>query len=198
MMTILNLRSIPGDENANNPFLHSLDKLSEKDIQSNNNPEDGKPKKNKKGNFVRNIVLIISIAVFVVCGIYLVINLMEKKQGEDLYSDLANKYFNGISFGDSEPENDSESGEVTRLAKAKSAQKVLCLSDRIMLGANYHPGGNDEKLEQMRASITALTEQNRDTYGWISVPGTQINYPISSPPITTGILTMIIQVGILL
>ena len=72
----------PGDENASDPFLNSLDKLSEKDIDDSGAPP--KAKKQKKGSLVTNIILIISCAVFVGCGIYLAINLMDKSKNTEM------------------------------------------------------------------------------------------------------------------
>lgn len=172
----------PGDEHSSDPFLHSLDKLSEKDIPASDAPEM-KNKKKKKSSPVTTAVLILSCAVFVVCAVYLVFNLIDKKQGSDMYNDLASNYFGGISFeGDasaSKEEEEPDLGAVSRLSRISSASKVLCLSDRIALGANVVTENYDEQLQQMRASLTALSEQNPDTYGWIYVPGTRINHPIT-------------------
>ena len=124
---------------------------------------------------MRTVTLVISLAVFVTCAVYLVFNLIQKKQGQEFYDNLAKEYFGGISFSGGEQKDD---GAVKRLVKISSASKVLCLSDRLALGANVVSGDYDEKLAEMRASLTALSEQNPDTYGWITVPGTNINYPI--------------------
>ena len=35
-----------------------------------------------------------------------------------------------------------------------------------------------EQLQKIRAQLQTLAVQNSDTYGWISVEGTNINYPI--------------------
>lgn len=169
----------PGDENASDPFLNSLDKLSEKDIPTDSKP---KAKKKKKASLLTSVILGISCAVFVGCAVYLVFDQINKKVGGDMYDEMADKYFDGISFveeGEIEEEEEKDTGAVRRLSKASSASKVLCLSDRIALGANVVTGNYDEQLQQMRASLTALSEQNPDTYGWIQVPGTRINYPIT-------------------
>lgn len=169
----------PGDENASDPFLNSLDKLSEKDVSSGAKP---KTKKKKKASLLTNIVLGISCAVFVGCAVYLVFDQINKKVGGDMYEGIANEYFDGISFeeeGGTEVEEEEDTGAVHRLSKIASASRVLCLSDRIALGANVVNGNFDEQLQQMRASLTALSEQNPETYGWIYVPGTRINHPIT-------------------
>ena len=119
------------------------------------------------------------LAVFVTCAVYLVFNLIQKKQGQEFYDNLAKEYFGGISFSGGEQKDD---GAVKRLVKISSASKVLCLSDRLALGANVVSGDYDEKLAEMRASLTALSEQNPDTYGWITVPGTGIDLPVRQAP----------------
>ncbi len=170
--TELEFTENPGGNHEDDPFLDSLDKLREKDISGAKSPKNGKKKKISP---VRTVTLVISLAVFVTCAVYLVFNLIQKKQGQEFYDNLAKEYFGGISFSGGEQKDD---GAVKRLVKISSASKVLCLSDRLALGANVVSGDYDEKLAEMRASLTALSEQNPDTYGWITVPGTNINYPI--------------------
>lgn len=104
----------PGDEHSSDPFLHSLDKLSEKDIPASDAPEM-KNKKKKKSSPVTTAVLILSCAVFVVCAVYLVFNLIDKKQGSDMYNDLASNYFGGISFeGDASASKEEEEPDLRR------------------------------------------------------------------------------------
>ena len=169
----------PGDENADDVFMHSLDKLGEKDIGKSGDGQVA-AKKKKKSSPVTVVVFVISVAVFIGCAIYLVNNFIEKKEGSDLYDGLAEKYFTDIDFGEGSAveEDVKDDGAVSRLSRAKSAQRVLCLADRILQGNTPVTGNYDQQLEQLRASITALSAQNSDTYGWIRVPGTSINYPV--------------------
>ena len=169
----------PKDKNAADPFMNSLDRLGEKDVAKNSKKKSEKSDRKKKTSPIAAVIFTVSVLVFIGCAIYLVNNLYEKKQGSDLYGDLAQEYFGEIDFnGEAGEIVEDDDSAVSRLPKARSAQKVLCLADRLAKGSGASSGNYDQQLEQVRASITALTEQNTDTYGWIRVPGTAINYPI--------------------
>lgn len=159
----------PKSKKREDVFLDSLDNLNERDIEGT---ESVKNKKRKSP--ILTVMLFVSLAVFITCAVYLSINLIQKKQGSDEYSNLAEQYFSGIS----DSSNTKDDSAVSRLQKSSSSSKVLCLTDRLALGTGTISDDDNKKLSEMKASITALTEKNTDTYGWITVPGTNINYPI--------------------
>ena len=165
----------PGDRNADDPLLHSLDKMTEKDV-SGEKKSHSKPK--KKANVVRNVILIISIAVFVGCAIWLVDNLIQKKKAADETEELR-KAFSGALFAESGEieEYDPGDGAIVRLHKARSAANVLCLSDRIAQNNNPISGANKD-FESMRAALAGLSAQYPDLYGWITVQDTHIDHPV--------------------
>ena len=167
----------PGDENADDPLLNSLDRMSEKDVSAKPRSHD-KPK-NKKGNVVRNVILVISIIVFVGCAIWLVDNLIQKKKAAEETDELR-KSFSGTSFAENGEveEYDPGDGAIVRLHKAASATRVLCLSDRIAQNNNPVSGVSSKDLESMRAGISGLSAQYPDLYGWITVPETHIDHPV--------------------
>ena len=84
--TELEFTENPGGNHEDDPFLDSLDKLREKDISGAKSPKNGKKKKISP---VRTVTLVISLAVFVTCAVYLVFNLIQKKQGQEFYDNLA-------------------------------------------------------------------------------------------------------------
>lgn len=167
----------PGDRNAGDPLLHSLDRMSERDVSGNSKSHE-KPKK-KKGGVVRNVILIISIAVFVGCAIWLVDNLIQKRKAAEETDDLR-RSFSGTSFAENGEieEYDPGDGAIVRLHKAASAAKVLCLSDRIAQNNNPVSGVSSKDLESMKAGISGLSAQYPDLYGWITVPDTHIDHPV--------------------
>ena len=162
----------PGDENADDVLLHSLDNMSEKDVS----PDARK----KSGGVIRNIILIVSIAVFVACAVWLVDNLIQKKKGADETDSLRREFFSGTSFAENGrmDEYDPGTGAICRLHAAVSADRVLCLSDRIAQNANPSSGDHNKDLDQIRAGITGLASKNPDTFGWITIPDSHIDHPI--------------------
>lgn len=168
----------PADRNAGDALLHSLDRMTEKDV-TRKGAAHQKGAEKKKSNKIRNIILAVSIAVFVICAVWLVNNLIQKKQASDETSMLREKYFSGIDFINSDGEEfDPGDGAISRLPSAMSAKQVLCLSDRIALKNSISPGNGNKDLDSMRAGITGLTAQNPDTFGWIAVPDTRIDHPV--------------------
>jgi sortase B len=167
----------PGDRNASDPLLHSLDRMTEKDIAPSSHSRQ-KPQK-RKGGVVRNVILVISLIVFVGCAIWLVDNLIQKKKAVDETNELRTS-FSGNSFAqDGEVEEyDPGNGAIVRLHKAASAQRVLCLTDRIALNNNPVSGVSDKDVASMLAAISGLGAQYPDLYGWITVPNTHIDHPV--------------------
>ena len=170
----------PGDENADDALLESLDNMSEKDVSPRNHDKKKGAVKKKKGGVVRNVILVISILVFVGCGIWLVDNYIQKKKAVDETDTIRREIFSGVSFAENGTmsEYDPGSGAICRLHSAVSADRVLCLSDRIEQNANVSSGNYNKDLESIRAGITGLTSKNPDTYGWITIPDTHIDHPI--------------------
>lgn len=167
----------PADKNAGDALLHSLDRMSEKDVVSKGGSHS-KPAAKKKSNLVRNIILTVSIAVFVVCAVWLVDNLIQKKQASEEDDDIRN-IFSGADFlQDDDGTFDPGDGVLARLPSATSAKRVLCLSDRIAQKNGLVSGNANKDLESVRSGITGLTAVNPDTFGWITVPGTHIDYPV--------------------
>lgn len=166
----------PGDRNADDPLLHSLDRMTEKDVSGSHSHEK---QKKKKSNVVRNVILTISILVFVGCAIWLVDNLIQKKKGAEETDELRES-FSGANFAENGEvaEYNPGNGATVRLHKAVSAAHVLCLADRIAQNNNPISGVSDKDMTSMRAAISGLSAQYPDLYGWVTVPGTHIDHPV--------------------
>ncbi len=167
----------PADKNAGNALLHSLDRMTEKDIKAKGHTHS-KDEKKKKGNLVRNIILAVSITVFVACAVWLVDNLLQKKAASEENDDIREIFSGASLLQNGDGEFDPGDGVISRLSPAASAKRVLCLSDRIAQknGLSFDNGNKD--LDSVRSGITGLTALNPDTFGWITVPDTHIDYPI--------------------
>ena len=161
-------------------FLNSLEQLTEDDV-----PLSGTAAKRPKtfADLLRTFVFYLSAAAFVVSCVMLVQNLAARQKGEEIYDQLANEFLvSGIDFsspfGDAEGENgkllqdrevSSLSSMTDTLARLEAGEPAIIIEDKSEFS---------EKLQKIRAQLQSLAVKNEDTYGWISVDGTRINYPI--------------------
>ena len=158
-----------GDTATEDVFTASLHNLLPEDIDLKKKAS-AKKKKNG-GAVVRRLLLVMCCGVFIVCAVYLAWNLMDKKRGADFYNSVADKW--GTIFNE---EGDGD-GVVAR-SSLKGASAILCLKDRLNAGSNSGSVTYDVSLNEMRAKLTSLGENFPDLYGWISISGTTINYPL--------------------
>ena len=163
------------EDGAEDTFTESLHNLLPEDIELKKTP---KSKKKKSGGAVaRRFVLIICIIIFVACAVYLVWNLTDKARGKAMYDEVADQ------FGDIFTEDAEDNGAVSRLQSLKASQRILCLKDRLDAADNPEAGyDSDSRIDEMRAKLTSLAEGFPDLYGWISIGGTAINYPVVQGP----------------
>ena len=153
-------------------FTASLHNLSPEDIELSK-ASHSKKKKKSGGALARRIILIICTIVFIGCAVYLAWNFIDKARGKQLYDDVAEQ------FGDIFTEEE-DNGAVSRLSGLKPSQRILCLKDRLAAGDSFGDTVYDENsnIDEMRAKLTSLAESFPDLYGWISIGGTAINYPL--------------------
>ena len=163
---------LDADAVAEDPLTASLQNFSAEDIELSTKAHS-KKKKKSGGAIARRAVLIFCIAVFVGCAVYLVWNLSDKARGKLLYEDVQAQF--GDIFAD-----EVDDGAVSRLNGLAPSQKILCLKDRLEAGDSSLDSGydTDSKIDEMRAKLTSLAESFPDLYGWISIGGTAINYPL--------------------
>ena len=163
---------LDADAVAEDPLTASLHNFSSEDITLSTKAHS-KKKKKSGGAVARRIVLIFCIIVFVGCAVYLVWNLSDKARGKLLYEDVQQQF--GDIF-----EGETDDGAVSRLNGLEPARKILCLKDRLEAGDSSLDSGydSDSKIDEMRAKLTSLAESFPDLYGWISIGGTAINYPL--------------------
>ncbi|MBE6597910.1 MAG: class B sortase [Ruminococcaceae bacterium] len=161
----------------NGRFLNSVDQLSEEDIEL---PPNMAPKK-KNGDLPRRILLGVFSLTFAVSCLLLVKDALSKQKAAEIYGKLEEEFFSaGFDFNISDG-NEADNGAVKRLL-ADSENNALPTWSESMDREN---SANDEsrkeyneELEKMRAGLASLARINPDIYGWITVEGTQINYPL--------------------
>lgn len=162
----------PEENGTDDVLTASLHNLLPEDIDLKKAPKN--KKKKSGGAVIRRILLVICATVFIACAAYLVWNLTDKARGNAMYADVADQ------MGDIFAEDEGDGGAVARLSSLRAAQSVLCLKDRLNAGDNYANAvyDSDSRIDEMRAKLTSLAEEFPDLYGWISIGGTAINYPV--------------------
>lgn len=166
----------------NGEFLNSLEQLTEDDIEMNEAAI--KAGKLSPADIVRKIMLWFFLVMFIVSCVMLVDNMIDKQKSKEIYDQLQTEFFSsGFTF-DASAAFQPEEGEVKYLSADSSISTMPNMTEIINSqdsedSANFvvHKEYNEE-LAKMRAGLASLANINPDLYGWISVDGTAINYPI--------------------
>lgn len=172
------------DSLRNGIFLNSLDDLTEADIPLNETAE--RAAKLPLSEIFRRIVYFGCLAVFIVSCILLVQNLIAKQRGVEIYDRLEQEFFSsGFSLDLSDAFQPDEGAVKYLSAGTESPTLNDMTSIRAGMAAQNAEEPTvlpektyNEELEKMRAGLKALEQINPDIYGWISVEGTNINYPL--------------------
>ena len=126
-------------------------------------------RRRSRGGIVSLIAFILCIAVSAYAMFLLARNLYAKYKGQQIYDEIAGAFDDGM--------NGNGSGPV----KARTSPSTMTLSDIIKSnseGGTGLEGEHSEELSRLRATLTSLKKGNPDTYGWIKVEGTNIDYPV--------------------
>ena len=115
----------------------------------------------KRGGVFSLILYFAFIAVFVVSAFLLAKNIYAKYRGGQIYGEIADMF---------------EGGGEERTAY-RIPGTTLTLGELIEKGGSQSVAGGEE-LARIRASLASLSQTNPDTYGWITIPGTVVNYPV--------------------
>jgi len=164
----------------NGRFLNSVEQLTEEDIDTAK--ESARHEKLPFGEIVRKLLLLAFSAVFLVsCGL-LIKNIMSKYKAIEIYNQLEEEFFGaGFNFDITNVEL-VDDGAVSRLSTAKTMTTLRPWTVLMSNSGDQPEGGEkkeyNEELEKMRAGLASLARINSDIYGWITVEGTQINYPL--------------------
>ncbi len=155
------------------------------------------PKKEKKRSTFADVfqICLLSIfgSVFIGCIIYLGISYYGKIQGGEVYGNIANE------FAVFDPESNTQ--KLYLPADLSSSDAPMQTLDRRISSGNTdsNEGTTDDtdRLAQIKSSISSLKAMNPDTYGWIFVNNTDINYPIAQGTDNEYYLSHSIQKGYL-
>ena len=160
-------------------FLNSLEQLTEADVPLS---AAAVKKPTTLADILRTIVFYGSAVAFVVSCIMLIQNLTARQKGEEIYDQLASEFLiDSMDFTMS----DTAEGEASRLSQDREIGSMTNMTDtlaRIEAGEPVivveEKSESAEELQKVRAQLQALAVKNEDTYGWIMVEDTNINYPI--------------------
>ena len=148
------------DENQNDILEPEAQPVPQQETPEAETPDAAPPKKRKVGRIIKRIIyillLVIFITVFVCCAIYIAKYMLDSHQATGAYGDLSNLHnqYQGVE----DPEHTLPEGMVPTL-----------------------PGG-DKDPQYILPELQELYAQNQDLIGWISIPGTNIDYPVVQTP----------------
>ena len=158
----------PAEKNQTVSLREDLRTLTTEDFSPSEKKE--KKKRSRLSNLLTVLILCLCAAVFLYSVVEIAINLISQKRAQVLYANMAVDFFEG------EEENEKSAGILLR--EDFTGQPTPDISVRRKSSRNQPGKTVNRELERFRAKLTALAGDNPDTYGWITVEGTNINYPI--------------------
>lgn len=172
----------PEHDSESDPFLYSLETLTPDQIAA---PEIKKPKSVYDIVFstARTALLIICMGVFAYSMYSIVRQLVEYRTAEDLYSSIDSDFmaddftfdYDSASGGFPISPTSLKSSVTPAFTNEATSNASSQLNEAI---SGVEVSTYNTALEKMKSKLNALTIQNPDTYGWITVDGTQISYPV--------------------
>ena len=158
------------EDKEENIFFDSLNDMTPKDIVLN---EVAKNVKKPSVDFVRYFALLLSLAIFVFAG-YNIVNMLYSYVAAAKHHDELRELFYATV------DEDSEDAIFLRQARANIPIKDI-LSLQKQTGARFIESDTSDKVNdavQHQYSMKKLTDLNPDTYCWIKVSFTTIDYPV--------------------
>ena len=154
--------------NVNMNFIRSVESFSSKDIVKTG----AKTAINRRigfSLFARAFAFFLCISVFAYSVYSIVVTEAEKQRAADNYSNLQNLFGTGIK---------SEVLKPSAIYNSIPSVDLLTVLGSGSAGIQYNPPVLNEELSALASKLEMLKNQNSDTYGWIRIDGTAINYPI--------------------
>lgn len=160
----------------NNDFIESLDSLTVDDVV----PPHRKKAINSNPSFYKIsklLVVFLCIAIFIYCISELTGIVSDYQRSDDLYTDIGLGYLTSL--------NGSTDGNVSQIVLSVADVPMANYDYTKLNGVTVYPpvssGINkvtNAKFQKLLAEIEGLRDRNSDTYGFISIPNTKINYPL--------------------
>ena len=150
------------------PLVTSLDALTEKDFS-----KKSKCKKTSRSFTVGQwVILGLCAAVFIFSGFKFAGNLFEYAEAKKQYDELKEIFYSAMTSGDylAEPLPAVSTPDLLSSMQTSAADK----EQNATLGAM----GDEDNFQLILARLTKLKSLNSDTYGWLRVSGTDVDYPV--------------------
>lgn len=154
-----------------NAFLHSLDVLEPDSIAPPMPPK----KLTASAVIKRSIyyaVMTVCIAIFIIVPLYIGKTLYDYKRADDIYSGLEDQFSDILNdksiLSHMTPVDEDKTTPNYATALTMTEEDIEKLSSK----------NNGTSFAQVKSKLNALMQQNQELYGWITIEGTRINYPI--------------------
>lgn len=161
-------------------FINSVEQLTADDIKLN--PSAEKKKTLPVYEIIRRVAFVFFLGMFIVSSVMLIDNLIDKQKGEEIYAQLEAEFFSDGFTVNAADAFKPEDGEISYLPEDSEQKKLVSMTDTLNSLESGESTADtkeyNETLEKIRASLQSLAKINPDLYGWISVEGTNINYPL--------------------
>ena len=182
-------RTIEDSDFTGGTFINSLEELREEDIDLSPAAE-GKREGPGIFEWIRRVLFWLFLIAFLVSSFLLVRNMIQKREGSRIYSQLQEEFFStGFSFDINDPMGAGEA-EISGLSMDAGQRTIRTMTELLEEGVSDEEepapvetvssgsGSYNVELQRMRAGLQNLSRINPDIYGWITVSGTNINYPL--------------------
>jgi len=165
------------------PFLYSLGALRKEDIPLAH-PVKERTRGEKIIDTLRNIMLVISVLVFLGSTVYLIDNFIQKAQAKSLYNEAAEEFAAaGLQFDFLTGENtENKNGENPTAGRSDGplpslSENLSRLEGNVSADTAVDSQYNEE-IEKLRAVLSTYKERNEDVCGYISIPAVGIDYVV--------------------
>jgi len=158
----------------NTDFLNSVENMTENDITLN---EAAKKAKKQPFDALRYFVLLVCMSVFIYSGYNIVIKVISYIQAAK-----DNDAIHSIFYGGDAALLDSQALEKTK--QNNPIQDIQYLQNQNNNDSNVSAQvvSGAGAIDQMRINLKTLTDINPDTYCWIKVSGTNVDYVVVQGP----------------
>ncbi len=157
-------------DGAETEFRASVEALSDEDIA----PKGAKVRRHSTGWYVNRCLVAVCVCVLAVCLMQMLMMLRGYRQADDIYNSLSNEFYAGLNRNEHAvaplPSNASPSAS---LSYDEALRKSGLTEDPIKADVSYNV-----EFELLRANLQNLKRKNSDLFGWISIDGTAIDYPV--------------------
>ena len=168
-------------------FINSLDELVAEDIPLSERAVEAE--RVSAFEYIRRVMFWFFLAAFVVSMFLLIRNVAQKRRAAEIYRDIQEEFYStGFSFDVSEAFR-TDRAQVPGLEEDTEQRSIHTMTE-LLEGAENDFGDTEkagsvrvrehnEEFERIKAALQNMIRKNPDVYGWISVPGTNINYPLA-------------------